>query len=908
MFQNIQSYCKNTTVHGFKYIGEQKRHLTEKIFWGIALVFSSIGCVILITELFNKIQNNPTVDYMSESPTLISEIPFPSVSYCPEIITRVEKFNYEIIVNDLKNNKINFLNLTENELKLMQAVGLVMNDEFLLNYLINYNITIPTDDLMSYISKLNPHLRWNIQASFSKKYSVHFAKIITPWGYCNTFNNLDAEDLLNLNNTSEDFHYKKSILVNQTFIHTNEGYRTVESNESYPWSTDNSQSGFSISLQNLNKRKLKKINLATIFTHPENVYDGIHFIFHNTDEMITKLPSNQQNFYGQIEGSVLYWIKPAVKQIDDSIKSISLEERQCYLENEKTLKFFKVYSKNSCNQECISDQMLNACGCVQFYMIRSQDTKACGITDKACVAKIELDFLNQVDQCKCFPSCNNIRYKIEQQNQIILGKDSIKPLNNRNMFEKVEFNVIFKENDFLSVIRRKQFSGVEVLSFVGGLLGLFAGFSALSFVEVIYYFTIRVGFIYNQRNKVHLIKNGKFKNKDARIVKDIWKEYLAASSIHGLNASGAKNWMLKMFWFVSFCASMIACGLLIQELYIKFKDFPIVISMNAESSGVQSIPFPAITFMGTWEREENPAQDNNLTKEKVLGFETTVVVCNQVGSNEPINDTTNVVNNAIKAKKTINLTPAMGLWNNYYNTPFADMLTHRGYGYTFNMINSSDLLNVDEVSNELIYQRNLEDFKTDDKKLIKSFPWSTSAEEADGFKLTFKKYKFKDEDNLMCFENSFIVHNTDEILFNIKDEDLCQHSFSISIDVIITAEVFITDADLIKFSPEKRHCLFQGEKILRFYKIYSKKNCEMECLSNYTKKKCDCVPFYSIRDKSTRVCWSRSEYDCWTDIEFSYYSSQLNLIDDCNCLSACNSIKYNVEYIRNDLNANYDEK
>lgn len=118
-------------------------------------------------------------------------------------------------------------------------------------------------------------------------------------------------------------------------------------------------------------------------------------------------------------------------------------------------------------------------------------------------------------------------------------------MDNRNLFEKAEFNVNFKENDFLCVIRRKQFSGVEVLSFVGGLLGLFAGFSALSFVEVIYYFTIRVGFIYHQRNKVHLIKNEKFKNKDARIVKDIWKEYLAESSIHGLNASGAKNWMLK---------------------------------------------------------------------------------------------------------------------------------------------------------------------------------------------------------------------------------------------------------------------------------------------------------------------------------------------------------------------------
>lgn len=174
--------------------------------------------------------------------------------------------------------------------------------------------------------------------------------------------------------------------------------------------------------------------------------------------------------------------------------------------------------------------------------------------------------------------------------------------------------------------------------------------------------------------------------------------------------------------------------------------------------------------------------------------------------------------------------------------------------------------------------------------------------------MTFKKHKDINEDSNLCFENAFIVHNTDEIPLNIKVEDLCEHSFSISIDVIITPEVFVADGDLIKFSPEKRHCLFQGEKMLRFFKIYSKKNCEMECLSNYTKKMCDCVPFYSIRDKSSRICWRKSEYNCWTDIEYSYFYSQLNITDGCNCLSTCNSIKYNVEYIRNDLNTNYDEK
>lgn len=137
----------------------------------------------------------------------MSQIPFPSVSFCPEIITKVKDFNYEVIVSDLKKNKISILSLTDEELRFMQAIGLVMNDEFLLKYLIDYNITIPTDDLMDYISKLNPKLRWFMQASFTRKYGINLTKIITPWGFCNTFNILDAKDLLNLNELEIQYDY-----------------------------------------------------------------------------------------------------------------------------------------------------------------------------------------------------------------------------------------------------------------------------------------------------------------------------------------------------------------------------------------------------------------------------------------------------------------------------------------------------------------------------------------------------------------------------------------------------------------------------------------------------------------------------------------------------------------------------
>ncbi|CAO1405339.1 unnamed protein product [Diamesa serratosioi] len=65
----------------------------------------------------------------------------------------------------------------------------------------------------------------------------------------------------------------------------------------------------------------------------------------------------------------------------------------------------------------------------------------------------------------------------------------------------VEFNVekhpsevtfLFKENEVFTFIRKRQFTTVDFLSDCGGILGLFAGISVLSIVEVVYYFSLRI--------------------------------------------------------------------------------------------------------------------------------------------------------------------------------------------------------------------------------------------------------------------------------------------------------------------------------------------------------------------------------------------------------------------------------
>jgi acid-sensing ion channel, other len=81
------------------------------------------------------------------------------------------------------------------------------------------------------------------------------------------------------------------------------------------------------------------------------------------------------------------------------------------LENERKLKFFKIYSKSNCEQEEKSFQMLRECGCVMFYMVREKSIKICGIQDLKCVKEMENNF--EIEKFpKCYEACNQIFYQI----------------------------------------------------------------------------------------------------------------------------------------------------------------------------------------------------------------------------------------------------------------------------------------------------------------------------------------------------------------------------------------------------------------------------------------------------------------------------------------------------------------
>jgi acid-sensing ion channel, other len=99
----------------------------------------------------------------------------------------------------------------------------------------------------------------------------------------------------------------------------------------------------------------------------------------------------------------------------------------------------------------------------------------------------------------------------------------------------------------------------------------------------------------------------------------------------------------------------------------------------------------------------------------------------------------------------------------------------------------------------------------------------------------------------------------------------------------------IIDEALETYEPQRRGCYLKAEKLLKYFKIYTKNNCRSECLANKTLTICGCAQFFMVRDVSTRVC-GVNDMKCYKKID-----EESENHDWCECLIECGEIEYKTE-------------
>jgi hypothetical protein len=216
----------------------------------------------------------------------------------------------------------------------------------------------------------------------------------------------------------------------------------------------------------------------------------------------------------------------------------------------------------------------------------------------------------------------------------------------------------------------------------------------------------------------------------------------------------------------------------------------------------------------------------------------------------------------------------------------------------------------ERISTGILYLRLSSDFRsTQDimmlnfpgKKAFKTstddYPMRSSARVGNGLKIHFDgNSKIHPYDR--CTAMSFLVHSPYDVPAAFEIDEMVQFLYGYDLEVSIIPEITNTDESLRSVDPQTRSCYFEGEKQLKYFKVYSRRNCEHECISNYIEKnfRFNCTPFHYLRTESQEVCDHRFEVKLRLQMGYLLKSAN-NFLQKCNCLDECNFIKYRTEII-----------
>jgi amiloride-sensitive sodium channel len=225
------------------------------------------------------------------------------------------------------------------------------------------------------------------------------AKMLTPFGICYTINMKDVEEIFSKFVSVENVLYSKRI------------------SEKFSWTPEK---GYESENDKLPVRAQKGTRMSTfpMLSIPDSKNDCHQRVFTLIFHHPSDIPTIFHEFY-PINFKTDYEFALTIKstRADDYLRNFSPHHRKCYFENEKKLKFFKIYSKAHCELECNVNQTLRKCGCSYIAMPRDDSVRICYNEDLECVKEQkESDSLNEGESkfpCDCYSSCNDVKYSFK---------------------------------------------------------------------------------------------------------------------------------------------------------------------------------------------------------------------------------------------------------------------------------------------------------------------------------------------------------------------------------------------------------------------------------------------------------------------------------------------------------------
>nr|XP_026492257.1 sodium channel protein Nach [Vanessa tameamea] len=428
---HIKNYCSTCSFAGVRFIADDTKHWTERWLWIALVALSWYGSALLIIAAWNAFITNP-ISFGVETTYTDWDTRLPTVAIC-ELSNDDKIYN----VSDTIWTSKHLLDLEDVLKDVAYFRGVAYSLLAVCYAKNNYDPRCPLSNYSYYAQLIRsscPEILKNCSYNDNEfDCCEYFQPIETDMGVCYIINSIQTKNP------------KKYPMINNI-------------------------------KQKRGVLKFQVMLSSMMYTLGEDEVPSITTLFSSTLKILLGKIYRRQVTVRNIEN-------------DPLVVETTPHQRACRFHDENDNGLYPHYSYSACNVLCRKRAQMELCQCNDHFMLSTTESERCNISGMWCLhthsshlTTLKPDWAKRPGlSCDCMPSCD--------ETEITIIKDVITSLRPKKRKTYVEMILAYLPTERFkrSVVR----SQLDLVVSVGGTASLFVGASLLSFVELIFFFTIR---------------------------------------------------------------------------------------------------------------------------------------------------------------------------------------------------------------------------------------------------------------------------------------------------------------------------------------------------------------------------------------------------------------------------------
>ncbi|XP_054087765.1 uncharacterized protein LOC105210627 [Zeugodacus cucurbitae] len=503
----IMEYLKNTSLSGFHLLHFISHRKYQRIFWSCFLMAGIISALYVTFVSVRNILEQPTVTTLESNQYSIEKVPFSAVAVCS--VNKFSRSAVNAFVEELRNKS-----------------GFQISQQLLLQKMKLFGGLFDT-------GSVDFKEAASFQREFLDKYNIKIKDTLVKVRYKNAVNLLKntsrrvvsvVPSIISETPKRE----RKTYVIDFCFFLIYNNYLFI------PQSTDGLKYIEGIGVEQGLTLLLNTSKADYFFT--DRSFAGFTMQFFNFGDFPdSSIGGTVQEAFIPRGGAIDLRLSVFSQTATSEMRLYDVKRRLCFLFGENVDSEDENYSTDKCMTRCKAHGMLRLCGCVPYYIPsdflgRSENNFTyCTLAHLECLYRNRVTLntysllehrtvSNRSLQCAhCLPLCNFNFYNFRRLTNLLRDVYQrpenvafIKLIGRQGSDDKFNYTydsliTLIKETEDLSIVKiyfdslyavlfskRSLYTWYEILSNIGGVIGIFMGCSLVSAFEVIYFFIIKL--------------------------------------------------------------------------------------------------------------------------------------------------------------------------------------------------------------------------------------------------------------------------------------------------------------------------------------------------------------------------------------------------------------------------------